>query len=222
MDRTSAIASQLTQIQSGLRGSMWVRVPVAFCQGTWLLRLPPHLTHSSHPQVCARRFFSLIKVWPIWIPLAEYKLNPLRTSRPCALLHLRLTTWEWRQATGSPWNPPLTSPRTTKSHFLRTRAAEMPPRSWWPLISFLLFIFRLWCNVVHVGGAALQGPPGLGSHSCDLALHGVAFGLALLGPRLGVEGWCAASLECQTFEVRLVKKERRVVGVWSNRPLCPK
>lgn len=217
MDRTSAITSQLTQIQSW----MWVCVPVAFCQWTWLLRLPRTL-HIYPILKFVPVFFNLIKVWPIWILLAGYKLNPLRTSCLCALVHLRLTTWEWRQATGSPWNPPLTSPRTTKSHFLRTWAAEMPPCSWWPLISFLLFIFRLWCNVVYVGGAALEGPPGLGSHSCVLALHGVAFGLALLGPRLGVESWCAASLECQTFEVRLVKKEWRVVGVWSNRPLCPK
>lgn len=43
-----------------------------------------------------------------------------------------------------------------------------------------------------------------------------------VGPRLEAENWSAASLECQTFEVRLVKKERRVVGVWSNRPLCLK
>lgn len=50
--------------------------------------------------------------------------------------------------------------------------------------------------------------------------------LGPVGPRLGAESWSAASMECQTFEVRLVKKkrkkERRLVGVWSNRPLCLK
>lgn len=135
-------------------GWMWVCVPVAFCQWTWLLRLPCTL-HIYPILKFVPAFFNLIKVWPIWIPLAGYKLKPLRMSCLCALVHLRLTTWEWRQAAGSPWKPPLTSPGTTKSHFLRTWAAEMPPCSWWPLISFLLFIFRLWCNVVYVGGAAL-------------------------------------------------------------------
>lgn len=44
----------------------------------------------------------------------------------------------------------------------------------------------------------------------------------LRGPCLGAGSWAAAGLDCQTFEVRLDKKEWRVVGVLSNRPLCLK
>lgn len=162
MDRTSAITSQLTQIQSSLGGSMQVCVPVAFCQWTWLLRFAPHLTHISHPQVCASVFFNLIKVWPIWIPLAGYKLNPRRTSCLCALMLLRLTTWEWRQATGSPWNLPLTSPRQHKVSFsphLNSRDASLFLTTS-DIFSAIYFQALMQCGVCGWGGSL--GAPGSG------------------------------------------------------------
>lgn len=110
---------------------------------------------------------------------------------------------------------------TTKPYILQTCGAESPPCSWWPLISLLLFISGSDAMEVYVGGAALWGPqPGPPFMWSGPTWSGIWPGP--VGPRLGAVSWSAASLECQTFEVRLVKKERRVVGVWSNRPLCLK
>lgn len=49
------------------------------------------------------------------------------------------------------------------------------------IFSAIYFQALMRCSVQYVGGAALWGPQS-GPRSCDQALHGVAFGLALWGP----------------------------------------
>lgn len=92
----------------------------------------------------------------------------------------------------------------------------LPSCSWWPLISFFAIYFQalMWCSVTGWGSS-------LGASAWLLFMWSgpkwSGIWLGLLGPRLGAGRWSAASLECQTFEVRHVKKEPRLVGVWSNR-----
>lgn len=116
------------------------------------------------------------------------------------------------------WHPKTTFSQK-KNQTKKTHPHEIALWSGWPLISFLLFIFRLWCDAAHVGGAALQGPRFRPTFMWSgPTWSGIWPGP--VGPRLGAQSWSTASLECQTFEVRLVKKEGRLVGVWSNGPLC--
>lgn len=99
-----------------------------------------------------------------------------------------------------------------KPSFSETDRQEAPPcRPGWPLISFLRFIFRPWCDAAHAGGAALRGPRSRPTYMWSgPTWSGIWPGP--VGPCLGVQSWSTASLECQTFEVRLVKKKRAKAG----------
>jgi len=152
--------------------------------------------------VCVRR-----RSWPHqamthMIPSVWYKCDLLRCMHEWAFKIKHLTTTRTFALTLKP-----SRSFVTRLLYSRCEQRRRLLVSRWPRISSLPFYFQ-----------ALGGGP----CSYEQALHGVAFGLAPAGPRLGAESWSAASLECQTFEVRLVKKERRLVGVWPNRPLCLK
>lgn len=111
--------------------------------------------------------------------------------------------------------------RHYKPNFPLTWGTESPPCSWWPLIFFSAIYFQSlmrWC--VCGWDSSLGAPAWPLFMWSGPTWSGIWPGP--VGPRLGAVSWSAASLECQTFEVRLVKKEQRVVGVSSNMPLCLK
>lgn len=161
---------------------LWLSAALCWCS---VIPAPYTLIVSSciSPCVCTS-ILELIRLWPMWIPSVSHELDLLRAS--CLCMHKRAFKIKHLTATRNccltlKAATYLSCAGTTKPHFLQSRVAESPPCSWWPLISPQLFLFRLWCDAVHAGGAALWGPwPG--PRSCDQALHGVAFGLALWGP----------------------------------------
>lgn len=193
MDQTSAITSQLIRIQSRFAESMWVGVcvDVHVCACDFLLvyvgallclHLIQLLLLHVYLCVCTQAFLTSLGYDPYGSYQCDTNLTCLEPAvYVCVNGLLRLSTWQQLETLTLRPATCFSCAGTTKPHFLQTQAAESPPCSWWPLISFLLFIFRLWCDAVYVGGAALWGPQS-GPRSCDQALHGVAFGLALWGP----------------------------------------
>lgn len=75
-----------------------------------------------------------------------------------------------------------------------------------PLLSFLQFIFRRWCCEVCGWGCSLGAPAWPMFMWSGPTWCGIWTGP--VGPCLEAGSCSAASLECQTFEVRLVKKKK--------------
>lgn len=154
----------------------------------------------------------LIRLWPTWIMSMWYKLDQLRASYLC--MHewtfkiKHLTTTRNYSLTSKPVT--FVSCVSTLQRLIFSRLEQQ---------SRLLVADDLWYRFYYLfsGSDAMQCMwVGRLSGGPSLALIHVIrpymeWHLAWpLGPRLGAKSWSAASLECQTFEVRLVKKTKAV------------
>lgn len=199
-------------------------VPVTFCWctvcGCFVKPAPYTFVASSYTTLCVykyswphQRIIPPISFYPnltslepaVCVCIWASKIKHLTLARNYSLTLKPATyfTWHYRAS----FSPDLSSRDT--SLFLMTS----------DIFSAIYFQALMRCSVCGWGGS-LGAPVWAHIHVIRPYME---WHLAWpCGARLGVESWSAASLECQTFEVRLVKKERRVVGVWSNRPLCLK